>query len=169
LRITRYPSLSEVQFFGCVAAFVDSLTGELNAASMTLRRLEGQSKGRAFAYEMTLDQHRYGAMIVLDRWSTVTASFGPHLTLSRSTSILTEAVQRVRSAEDILNRANALLDGSEAYDTPVVEACLMAYQTLNTTFEEERAETERSAKLGPMLSEEYRDARRIFLEDLSAR
>ena len=67
MRITRYPNLTEPQFFGCVAAFVDSLSGELNAASMALRRLEGQAKGRAFAYEMTLDQHRYGALIVLER------------------------------------------------------------------------------------------------------
>ena len=31
MRITRYPSISEAQFFGCVSAFVDSLSGELNA------------------------------------------------------------------------------------------------------------------------------------------
>jgi len=67
LRITRFPSITEPQFFGCVSAFVDSLAGELNSASIALRRLEGQSKGSAFAYEMTLDTHRYGALIVLDR------------------------------------------------------------------------------------------------------
>jgi hypothetical protein len=169
LRITRYPSLTEPQFFGCVAAFVDSLTGELNAASMALRRLTGQGKGRAFAYEMTLDRHRYGAMIVLDRWSAVTDAFGPHLVLSRHSSILTAALERVRGAEQILSRANALIDAAEVYDAQVVEACVMAYQSLNTTFEEERAEAEQSAKLGPMLPEEYREARQIFLEDLAAR
>src|ERR1700722_9338896 len=79
LRITRYPSISTEQFLGCVAAFVDSFTGELNAAASALRRLEGRSKGSAFAYEMTLDNHRYGALIVLDRWSTLTTAFGPHL------------------------------------------------------------------------------------------
>ena len=61
MHITRYPSLSQQQFLGCVAAFVDALTGELNAATLALRRLEGKSKGAAFAYEMTLDTHRYGA------------------------------------------------------------------------------------------------------------
>ena len=73
LRITRYPNISEPQFFGCVSAFVDSLSGELNAATMSLRRLAGSRKGSAFAYEMTLDTHRYGALIVLDRWSTLVA------------------------------------------------------------------------------------------------
>jgi hypothetical protein len=169
LRITRYPNLNEQQFLGCVAAFVDSLTGELNAASLALRRLEGQGKGRAFAYEMTLDQHRYGAMIVLDRWSTVTGAFGPHLELSRRGTILTEASSRVRSAEELLVRANALLDGAGSYAPEVVQACLLAWQAVGGVFEEERAETEQSAKLGPMQPDDYKEARQIFLQDLAAR
>jgi hypothetical protein len=169
LRITRYPNLTEPQFFGCVAAFVDSLTGELNAASLALRRLEGRSKGSAFAYEMNLDQHRYGALIVLDRWATVVNAFGPHLQLSRRPAVLSEASQRVRTAEELLTRANALVDASAGYGTETVEACLLAWRSVNGVFEEERAEAEQSAVLGPMLPEEYRDARRILAEDLSAR
>ena len=136
---------------------------------MALRRLEGQAKGRAFAYEMTLDQHRYGALIVLDRWGTVVNAFGPHLALSRYRGILENASERIRAGEEILTRSNALIDGAGNYSVAVVEACLLAYQSLSTTFAEERTETEQSAKLGPMLPEEYRDARRIFLEDLAAR
>jgi hypothetical protein len=169
LRITRYPSLTEPQFFGCVAAFVDSLTGELNAASMALRRLENRGKGAAFAFEMTLDQHRYGALIVLDRWSTVTGTFGPHLSLSRHPGIVAAAAERLRAGEQILSRANLLIDASDSYSAAIVEACLMAWQSLGTIFREERSEVENSAKLGPMLPEDYRDARRIFLEDLAAR
>jgi hypothetical protein len=169
LRITRFPALSEAQFFGCTAAFVDSLFGELNAASSALRRLEGQSKGAAFAYEMTLDTHRYGALIVLDRWSSLVGAFGPHLQLSRRQTILDEGTARVRTAEGILGTANNLLDASERYGSDVVEACLLAFQALQTTFAEERTEADQSAKLGPMLSEDYTSARRIFLEDLAAR
>ena len=169
MRITRYPNINEPQFFGCVAALVDSLSGELNAASMALRRLEGQGKGRAFAYEMTLDQHRYGALIVLDRWNSLAAAFGPHLELSRHPAILAEAAARVRSAEEILVRSNALLDAAAGYTPEVVEACLMAWQSVNAIFQEERAEAEQSAMLGPMLPDDYREARRIFLEDLAAR
>jgi hypothetical protein len=169
LRITRYPSLTEPQFFGCVSAFVDSLAGELNSASMSLRRLEGRPKGSAFAYEMTLDTHRYGALIVLDRWSTLVQAFGPHLSLSRRPAILEDGPRRIRTAEDILGRANTLIDSSEGYTAELVEACALAFQSLNTTFAEERAEAEQSAKLGPMLPENYRDARRIFLEDLAVR
>jgi hypothetical protein len=169
LRITRFPSLSEPQFFGCVAAFVDSLFGELNTATMALRRLEGTSKGGAFAYEMTLDTHRYGALIVLDRWSTLTGTFGPHLQLSRRQAILHDAPARLRTAEAILTTANNLIDSSDRYSAAIVEACVLAFQSLNTTFAEERAETEQSAKLGPMLPEDYKEARRIFLEDLAVR
>jgi len=169
LRITRYPSLTEPQFFGCVSAFVDSLSGELNAAAISLRRLEGRSKGSAFAYEMTLDAHRYGALIVLDRWSAVVQAFGPHLTLGRHPAIVSEAPSRIATAEQILGRANQLIDRADQYGGDLVEACLLAFQSLETTFAEERAEAEQSGKLGPMLPEEYREARRIFSEDLATR
>jgi hypothetical protein len=169
LRITRFPALSEAQFFGCTAAFVDSLSGELNAAASALRRLEGQSKGAAFAYEMTLDTHRYGALIVIDRWSTLVNAFGPHLRLSRRQTILDEAAARIRTAEGILGTANNVIDAAPRYSSDVVEGCLLAFQSLQTTFLEERSEAEQSAKLGPMLPEDYTSARRIFLEDLAAR
>ena len=169
MRITRYPNISEIQFFGCVSAFVDSLSGELNATTIALRRLTGSRKGAAFAFEMALDSHRYGALIVVDRWSTLTGAFGPHLALSRNAAILESAAQRVRSAEEILGRANMMVDAAPAYSEDIVGACLMAYQAVDGVFAQERAEAEQSGKLGPMLPEDYRDARRIFLEDLAAR
>jgi hypothetical protein len=169
LRITRFPALSEPQFFGCTAAFVDSLSGELNAAAAALRRLQGQSKGAAFAYEMKLDTHRYGALIVLDRWFTLVQAFGPHLQLSRRPAIVEDATARIRGAEGILGAANQLLDAADSYTPAVVEACTLAFQSLQTTFAEERAEAEQSATLGPMLPEDYTSARRIFLADLAAR
>ena len=169
MRITRFPSLTTTQFSGCIAAFVDSLAGELNAAGAALRRLEGTSKGAAFAYEMTLDRHRYGALIVLDRWSAVVEAFGAHVELPRSEGIIQHAASRVADAQQILARANDLIDSAETYRTDVVEACLMAWRSLNVTFEEERREADESSKLGPMLAEDYREARRILLEDLAAR
>ena len=169
MRITRFPSISEHQFLGCTAAFVDSLFGELHAATIALRRLEGTGKGSAFAYEMELDQHRYGALIVLDRWSSVAGAFGPHLALSQRPGIAAEAGPRVHSAEEILTRTNQLIDGSERYSSEVVEACLAGFQTVSSIFAEERATADQWAKLGPMQPEEYREARQIFLEDLAAR
>jgi hypothetical protein len=169
LRITRYPSLTSDQFFGCVAAFVDALTGELNAAAGALRRLEGQHKGAAFAYEMALDHHRYGALIVVDRWVTLTATFGPHLALPRCASIVQLAGDRGRAAEEVLGRTNQVIDAAESYAGELVEACVAAWQSLYVTFGEERRETEQTGRLGPMLPEEYREARRVFAEDLAVR
>ena len=169
MRITRYPSIGEAQFFGCVSAFVDSLSGELNAAALSLGRLAGSRKGSAFAYEMTLDTHRYGALIVLDRWSTLVGAFGPHLEVGRHADIIGRAAERVRAAEDILGRANMLVDAAPAYSADLVEACAAAFQAVAGVFAEERAEAEQSSRLGPMLPEEYKDARRIFLEDLAVR
>jgi len=169
LRITRFPSLTEQQFLGCTAAFVDSLLGELNAASLALRRLENKAKGSAFAHEMALDSHRYGALIVLDRWATLAHAFGPHLSGSAPRDIADNTAGRVQTAENILGRVNDLIDTAQNYGAQLVEACVFAFQSLETTFAEERAAAERAGRLGPMLPQEYNEARRIFLEDLAAR
>ncbi len=169
VQITRYASLSEPQFLGCVSAFADSLTGELNSAAMFLRKLAGQPKGSAFAYEMSLDRHRYGALTVLDRWGTLVRTFGPHLTLSRYPDIVVEAPARLRTAEGIIETANQVIDAAPSYSADVVEACVLAFQTLAATFAEERQAAEQSAKLGPMLPDDFKQARGIFLQDLAAR
>jgi hypothetical protein len=169
LRITRFPALSEAQFLGCAAAFSDSFTGELNAAASALRRLEERAKGSSFAHEMELDRHRYGALIVLDRWSTVIGAFGPHLTLSRRPDLPVTAGRRIQAAEQILIRANELVDAADRYTSELVETCAMAWRSAAAGFAEERSEAEYAANLGPMLPEEYTSARRIFLEDLAAR
>ena len=169
MRIIRFPSISEHQFVGCVAAFVDSLFGELHTAAIALRRLEGKEKGDAFAYEMDLDQRRYGALIVLDRWSSVVGTFGPHIQLSQRPGIVEDAQNRIAAAEETLRRANNLIDAAPAYTPELVEVCVTAFQTLKTIFTEERASTEQWSLLGPMQPEDYREARRIFLEDLAAR
>jgi hypothetical protein len=169
VRITRFPSITEAQFYGCVSAFIDSLTGELNAATSALRRLTGRGKGSAFAFEMTLDTHRYGALIVLDRWTTLVTAFGPQLTLPRRADIVGQAAERVKAAEEILTRANMMVDAASSYDEGVVEACVVAFQTVSGIFTEERTDAEQAGKLGPMLPEEYKEARQIFLQDLAAR
>jgi hypothetical protein len=169
VQITRYASLSEPQFLGCVSAFADALTGELNSAVMYLRKLEGQAKGNAFAYEMSFDRHRYGALTVLDRWGAFVAAFGPHLALSRYPAIVAEAPARVRTAESILESANRLIDAGAAYSSDAVEACVLAFQSLATTFAEERQAASQSAQLGPMLPDEFKQARGIFLHDLAVR
>ena len=75
----------------------------------------------------------------------------------------------MRAAEDILNRANMLVDAAADYGESAVEACEMAFRSVEGVFAEERAEAAQAGKLGPMLPEEYTNARRIFLEDLAAR
>lgn len=169
MQITRYASLTEPQFLGCASAFTDALSGELNSAAMYLRKLEGQPKGAAFAYEMSLDRHRYGALTVLDRWSALVAAFGPHVALVRYQAIVDQAPARVRAAEAILGQANELIDAAGLYSNALVEACLLAFQSLSTTFAEERQAADQSARLGPLLPDEFKQARAIFLEDLAAR
>ena len=169
MQITRLPSLSESGFLGCTSAFVDSLFGELNSAAMYMHKLEGQPKGSAFAYEMSLDSHRYAALLVLDRWATLVHTFGPCLKLGKHQAILDQAPGRVQTAENLLGRANDIIDSTEQYSGDVVAACLQAFQSLRRTFAEEGDAADESARLGPLLPGEYREARRMFLEDLAKR
>lgn len=169
MRITRFPNLTESQFSGCLSAFADSLAGELNSAVMYLRKLEGRAKGSAFAFEMALDTHRYGALIVLDRWAALVAAFGADPGLAAHSAVIAQAAGRVRSAEELIARANRVLDAAERYAPEVVEGCALAFQAAPAAFAEEREAAERYARLGPMLPEDYRQARHIFLEDLAAR
>jgi hypothetical protein len=169
VQITRHLSLTEQQFLGCVSAFVDALSGELNSAAMFLHKLEGQAKGAAFAYEMMLDRHRYGALTVLDRWAELVRMFGAHLEVSRYQTIIDEAPARARTAADILARANEVIDAAKGYSSEVVAACVLAFQSVITIFEEERRAAEQSALLGPMLPEEFKLARAMFVQDLAAR
>lgn len=158
-----------MEFLGCVSAFMDSLFGELNSAAMTLRKLEGQAKGAAFAYEMVLDRHRYGALMILDRWAQLVDTFGPHLKPARHQDIIGQAPTRVQSAENILSRTNDLIDATSQYSSDLVEACILAFQSLRAIFEEEREAAEQPARLGPMIPAEFTAARRMFLADLAAR
>jgi len=96
-------------------------------------------------------------------------AFGPHLQLSRHRTIVENGAARIQTAESILATANQLLDNSKAYSGDVVEACALAFRSLQTTFAEEREEAANRQNSAPMLPEDYTSARRIFLEDLAAR
>ena len=169
MQITRFLSLTDAQLLGCVSAFVDSLSGELNSAAMYLKKLEGQAKGAAFAYEMALDTHRYGALVVLDRWASLAHTYGPHVAEAKHAALLEEAAGRVQSAENLMGRTNDVIDAAQSYGGELVSACLLAWQGVTGIFAEESAAAAEMAKLGPMLPDDYRSARRIFLEDLAAR
>jgi hypothetical protein len=77
--------------------------------------------------------------------------------------------ERVSAGEQILVRANEVIDTAETYRTDIVEACVVAFRSVAAVFEEERRATDQCAKLGAMLPVEFREARGIFLRDLAAR
>lgn len=169
MQITRFLSLDENQFLGCLSAFTDTLSGELNSALAYLRRMENRRKGAAFAFEMQLDKHRYGAMIVLERWTDFTRAFAGHVQLGRHQSLFDQAPQRVTQSQRILEQSNQLIDNADTYATEIIEACSMAYRTIEFTFQEERKASDQTVALGPLLPEEFKEYRRVFLTDLSER
>ena len=136
---------------------------------MALRRLAGSRKGSAFAFEMTLDTHRYGALIVLDRWSTLVAAFGPHLEIGRHPEIIASAGERVRAAEEIVGRANMLVDAAATYSPgggSVRDGVSGPWTASSRKSARKRSNRASSA---PCCLKSTQDARRIFLEDLAAR
>ena len=169
MQITRFLSLDENQFLGCLSAFTDTLSGELNSALAYLRRMENRRKGAAFAFEMQLDKHRYGAMIVLERWTDFTRAFAGHVQLGRHQHLFDQAPQRVTQSQRILEQSNQLIDNADTYATEIIEACAMAYRTIEFTFQEERKAADQTVALGPLLPEEFKEYRRVFLTDLSER
>lgn len=169
MQVTRFPSLNEAQFLGCVSAFSDSLTGELNAGVTFLRRLEGERKGSAFAFEMKMDRHRYGALIILERWADLARAFAGHAELGVYQEMFDSAAARVEAARNVLERANQVVDAADHYGPEIIEACRMAFDTAAKIFEGEQAAAAKAAALGPMQPEEYREYRRVFLGDLGAR
>ena len=173
MQILRQPSLTEHQYAGCVSAFADSLAGELNAAATYLKRLEGAAKGAGFAYEIGLDRGRYGALMILDRWRHLNGSFGPHLrsTLSDPSlgELIQEAERRVAAGQTILARINEMIDAAASYSPELIEAALVGFQQIARIFRQESEFSEKASRLGPLMPEEQRAARAIFLADLAQR
>ena len=169
MQITRFLSINENQFLGCLSAFIDTLSGELNSALAYLRRMENRRKGSAFAFEMQMDKHRYGAMIVLERWIDFTRAFAGHVQFGRHQPLFDQAQQRVTQSQRILEQSNQLIDNADTYATEIIEACAMAYRTIEFTFQEERKAADQTVALGPLLPEEFKEYRRVFLADLSER
>ena len=87
MRVTRCPQIGDSQFFACVAMLVDSLSGRLHAATVRLHRKAANRKGSASACDLTLDTHRCGAWIVLDRWDHTWESDGPQRLPNKGSSV----------------------------------------------------------------------------------
>lgn len=169
MRIIRSLSLSEAQFLGCVDAFLDSLHGELNSALMYLRKMEGRPKGAAFAFEMRLDQHRYGALLVLERWTRFLETFQHHTGYARHQALFDGASAKGSSAEKLVEQANHLIDAAPDYSPDLVEACALTFRTIEKLFAEERRAAAEARLLAAADSSEFQESRGVFLGDLAAR
>ena len=169
MRILRYPSLTEEQALGCLCAFTDALEAELKAAAQFLHRLQGQEKGRAFAFEMELDAHRYGVVITVDRWRQFAGAFGPHLAGTRMGALLENAPQSAEAATALMERLNEAVDSAPAYSGDLISACTSDLDRVLRLFDGALGQASETMSLGPMLSEDFREARRIFASDLASR
>ena len=115
-------ALSEPEYLGCLAAFVDSFSGHLTQTRSYLARLEGKKKGALFGWEMALDQARYGALIVLERWKELNERFSRSIDGLPGSLPSGESSARAEQACQDLAGWNERLDAAERYD-PVLMEC----------------------------------------------
>lgn len=115
-------ALSEPEYLGCLAAFVASFSGHIAQARNFVARLEGKQKGALFAWEIALDQARYGALIVLERWKELNGRF--HQSIDGLPGSLPSAESSARAEQACQDLAgwNERLDAAERYD-PVLMEC----------------------------------------------
>ena len=107
---------------GCLAAFVASFSGHIAQARNFLARLEGKQKGALFAWEIALDQARYGALIVLERWKELNERFSRSIDGLPGSLPSGESSARAEQACQDLAGWNERLDAAEHYD-PVLTEC----------------------------------------------
>lgn len=169
MQIQRFLSLNELQLLGCASAFLDALDSEMQSALSYLRRLEDTMKGRAFGFEMQMDKHRYGALIVLERWAEFASAFAGTATVGGYQPMLTDARARVTGAVKLLETVNRTIDAAEVYSGDIVEACAMAFHAVEMTFKEEREAVQRVQVLEAAIPEDYRHYRSVFAGDLAVR
>ncbi|MCH7978038.1 MAG: hypothetical protein IH935_03550 [Acidobacteria bacterium] len=115
-------ALSEPEYMGCLAAFVASFSGHIAQARNFLARLEGKQKGAFFAWEIALDQARYGALIVLERWKELNERFSQSIDGLPGSLPSGESSARAEQACQDLAGWNERLDAAERYD-PVLMEC----------------------------------------------
>ncbi len=169
MQILRFPSMSEAEYFGCVSAFVDSLWAALDGVAQSLGKLQGRAKGAAFLFEMQLDQHRYGALMILDRWERFVEGFGPHVELTRHREATAGTPASVEAARGLITKLNAIIDSAERYTPELAAAADMTSQAVRSAFSAAHLAADQMEKLGPMLSDEFQASKRIFRADLAAR
>ena len=107
---------------GCLAAFVASFSDHIAQARNFLARLEGKQKGVLFAWEIALDQARYGALIVLERWKELNERFSQSIDGLPGRLPSGESSARAERACQDLAGWNERLDAAERYDPVLVES-----------------------------------------------
>jgi hypothetical protein len=169
LQIRRFLSLNEPQFLGCTSAFLDALDSEMQSAQAYLQRLVNQSKGRAFGFEMQLDKHRYGSLIVLERWAEFGSAFASTGMLGELQPLLEQARARATSAAGLIEKMNAMVDAADFYSPELIEACGMTFHAVGNIFRDEREAVQRLHALGAEPPEDFRHYRSVFTGDLAVR
>ncbi len=138
MHILSQTALSNTEYLGCLSAFWSAFGNALGSSENYLVRLAGRRKGSHFGWEMSLDQARYGALIVLERWKELNERFRESLQQSESWPLAEGASRKCEAAAGRLESLYARLDELEDYSEAAVREALEQFREITAAFHDER-------------------------------
>lgn len=163
----EHEPLSMTEYLGCLSAFVGQFDQALYTMSHFAVAMEGQSRAHTFGWAASLDQARYNASLIVDRWGFFNETADQRLGVSPEEAALYEslpsvaqALERRRELEDLTARVNKFIDEIETFTPDEVRLIREMAVAVGQEIDSERtfilavtARFEASDHTGPELTE----------------
>ncbi len=141
----EHEPLSLTEYLGCLSAFVGQFDQALYTMSHFAVALKGQSRATAFGWAASLDQARYNAALIVDRWGLFNETADQRLGVSPEEAALYEtlpsveqALERRRELEDLTTRVNRFIDDIEVFTPDDVRIIREMAEAVGHEIESER-------------------------------
>ncbi|MBT5874420.1 MAG: hypothetical protein HOH43_13460 [Candidatus Latescibacteria bacterium] len=145
-------SLTRSQYLGCLHAFIGQFQTEIYMLRSLAIRLRGHTRQEVFGWAASLDETRYRASLMLDRWryfnetaservlesATETAQFSPDPTIDHESHVCAELM-------DMLSRTNMFIDSLEDFSPDDVRMIGEMVEALDREIQQDREHISRIA------------------------
>lgn len=142
----EHEPLSLTEYLGCLSAFVGQFDQALYTMSHFAVALKGHSRATAFGWAASLDQARYNASLIVDRWGLFNETADQRLGVSPEEASLYEtlpsveqALERRRELEDLIARVNRFIDDIETFAPDDVRLIREMAEAVGHEIESERS------------------------------
>lgn len=132
----EHEPLTLTEYLGCLHAFIGQFQQALSTAGHFAGMLEGQSRRRAFGWAASLDQARYNASLMVERWRFFNDLAQQRLSVAPQEASLYEHIPSIDHTLEICNdladmvcRVNRFVDELDTFtpdDTGVIREMVAA-------------------------------------------